>query len=47
MGGGYLAWVEHNFPVTKPEDADQKKPEDELPKKEEDVDQQKETEAEL
>ncbi|XP_068331354.1 thiosulfate sulfurtransferase 18-like [Pyrus communis] len=47
MGGGYLAWVEHNFPVTKPEDADQKKPEDELPKKEEDVDQQKGTEAEL
>ncbi|RXH75003.1 hypothetical protein DVH24_029724 [Malus domestica] len=47
MGGGYLAWVKHNFPVTKPEDADQKKPEDELPKNAEDVDQQKETEAEL
>ncbi|XP_068343366.1 thiosulfate sulfurtransferase 18-like isoform X3 [Pyrus communis] len=48
MGGGYLAWVEHDFPVTKLEYADRKKPEDVVqPKKAEDVDQQKKAEEEL
>lgn len=48
MGEGYLAWVEHDFPVTRPEDSDRKKPEDVVqPKKAEDVDQQKKAEEEL
>ncbi|KAH0973547.1 hypothetical protein GBA52_025703 [Prunus armeniaca] len=38
MGGGYLAWVEHHFPVTKPEDAG---------KKDQEVDQRKKAEDEL
>ncbi|XP_021815230.1 thiosulfate sulfurtransferase 18 isoform X1 [Prunus avium] len=38
MGGGYLAWVEHHFPVTKPEDAG---------KKIQEVDQRKKAEDEL